>query len=122
MLTTRVTSAKDSKKSWPSLAAGTSTSTSFFKDDKKIVHVTGNKSMMSTPQPSAPTDDDLPEDDEGIECKAPIYKNNLGDCLASALAKSCMNDMSSSSASPQSKGKKKKAKKTLLFASGMNFN
>lgn len=69
---------------------------------------------MATPQPSVVPEDDEIDDDE---CKVPAYKNQLGDCLANALAKSA-----SLKDAPKSNGKKKKAKKTLLFASGMNFN
>lgn len=68
---------------------------------------------MATPQPKVEEDD---AEDEEVECKAPP-QFQLGDCLANALAKSV-----SLKDSPKSNGKKKKAKKTLLFASGMNFN
>lgn len=118
MLTT--SKARKSEKLWPSLSTSSldGPSTSFYFGDKKLIHVAGNKSMMATPQPKS-----LPEEDEdvasldGIECKVPAYKNQLGDCLANALAKSV-----SLKDAPKLNGKKKKAKKTLLFASGMNFN
>lgn len=116
MLTT--SAARKTERLWPSLgsqADDPSTSTSYF-GDKKLIHVAGNKSMMATPQPKAAEDDDNVEDDEAV-CKVPAYKNQLGDCLANALAKSAsLKDTTKLS------GKKKKAKKTLLFASGMNFN
>lgn len=115
MLTT--STARRSEKAWPSLSHQDTPSTSSFFTDKKVIHVTGNKNMMATPQPKvAPDDDDEAADDE-IDAKAPAYKNQLGDCLATALAKSV-----SLKETPKSAGKKKKAKKTLLFASGMNFN
>lgn len=116
MLTT--SAAREAEKFWPSLstfAEGASTSKSFF-GEKKLIHVAGNKSMMATPQPAAKEDDTDSIDDDDV-CKAPAYKNQLGDCLANALAKS----VSLKDATKLS-GKKKKAKKTLLFASGMNFN
>jgi len=117
MLTT--SSARKAEKSWPSLGSPAdvpSASTSYF-GDKKLIHVAGNKGMMATPQPKADDNDDDNIDDDEAVCKVPAYKNQLGDCLANALAKS----VSLKDASKLS-GKKKKAKKTLLFASGMNFN
>lgn len=117
MLTT--SKARKSEKAWPILENGDKTPRSSFFDDKnlKLIHVTGNKSMMATPQPKTASDDDDVIEDEGADCKVPVYKNQLGDCLANALAKSV-----SLKDAPKSNGKKKKAKKTLLFASGMNFN
>lgn len=113
MLTT--STARRSEKAWPSLSHQDTPTSSFFAD-KKVIHVTG-KNMMSTPQPKITPDDDDEAADDEIEAKAPAYKNQLGDCLANALAKSVsLKEM------PKSAGKKKKAKKTLLFASGMNFN
>lgn len=97
---------------WPSLSANkTSSSSSFFGDDKKVVHAAGKKDMLASPLKEineSDTDDD--------ECKAPAYKNSLSDALAKALS---LNENM-----PASSGKKnkKKAKKTLLFSSGMNFN
>ena len=115
MLTT--SAARKVEKSWPSLASssdGPSTSSSYF-GDKKLIHVAGNKTMMATPQPKATSDDEDNINDE--DTKVPAYKNQLGDCLANALAKSV-----SLKDTTKLNGKKKKAKKTLLFASGMNFN
>lgn len=109
---------RKSKTLWPTLSTSDSASTSSFFGDSKVVHVAGNKNMMATPQPKLmPEEDDDIEDDDA-DCKVPAYKNQLGDALANALAKSVnLKDV------PKSKGKKsKKAKKTLLFASGMNFN
>lgn len=73
--------------------------------------------MMATPQLKVHEEDDDSHDDDAAEMIAPAYKNQLGDALANALAKSV-----SLKETPKSNGKKKKAKKTLLFASGMNFN
>lgn len=118
MLTT--SKARKSVKLWPSLSTGgpsTSTSATSFFGDKKLVHVTGNKSMMATPQPKVPEEDDDSNDEEVADRKVPAYQNQLGDCLANALLKSV-----SLKETPKANGKKKKAKKTLLFASGMNFN
>lgn len=110
--------ARKSEKLWPSLSSSDAPSTaSFFGNEtRKLVHVAGNKSMMATPQPKPAFDDDDDEiaDDE-VDLKVPVYKNQLGDCLANALAKSV-------SLKETKNGKKKKAKKTLLFMSGMNFN
>lgn len=107
--------ARKSEKLWPSLAFGGPSTSSFFDSEpRRLVHVTGNKSMMATPQPKPPADDGDDVEDE-VECKVPAYKNQLGDCLANALAKSV--------SLKEPKGdRKKKAKKTLLFTSGMNFN
>lgn len=119
MLTT--SKARKSEKLWPSLSSSSSEgpSASSYFGDKKLIHAAGNKSMMATPQPSSVQEDD--EDgasiDDELDLKVPAYKNLLGDCLANALAKSV-----SLKDAPKLSGKKKKAKKTLLFASGMNFN
>jgi hypothetical protein len=105
--------ARRSEKLWPSLSTGAPSTSSFFADEpKRLVHVTGNKNMMATPQPKPPVDED--DADDEVDCKVPAYKNQLGDCLANALAKSSLKE-------PKS-GRKKKTKKTLLFTSGMNFN
>lgn len=114
MLTTPT--ARKSEKLWPSLSSVDGPSTSFF-GDQKVIHVTGNKAMMATPQISkAAPDDEEGEFDDDPEFKVPD-RLQLGDCLATALAKSA-----SLKEAPKSNGKKKKTKKTLLFASGMNFN
>lgn len=114
MLTTPT--ANKSQKLWPSLSdSGHSTSSSFF-GDQKMITVTGNKTTMPQFKEAVSDEDDGVADDDEVDCKVPTYKNQLGDCLANALAKSVnLKD------APKS-GNKKKAKKTLLFASGMNFN
>lgn len=100
------------QQAWPTLASGDSSaaSTSFFGDQypKRVVQVTGNQNML--PSENGQSDD---EDSCKDEAQVPIYKNSLGDALANAL----------SSAEPRVKGgkKSKKAKKTLLFSTGM-FN
>lgn len=107
MLTTAT--ARKSQKLWPSLSSSDVPSTSSFFGDQKIVQ--GSK--WSQPPTVVPEVDE--EDADEVDCRVPAYKNQLGDCLANALAKSV-------SLKETPKSKKKKAKKTLLFASGMNFN
>lgn len=112
--------AQKSEKLWPSLSGNknsTTSSSSFFKDDKKLVQVAGNKGMMTSVTPSKECDASDVESDEN-ECKAPAYKNSLSDALASALKSASLNENLTASG----KKSKKKAKKTLLFSSGMNFN
>lgn len=109
--------AQKSEKLWPTLRNNknsvTSQSPSFFGDDKKIVQVGGNKEMMIS------TTDALSDvESDEMECKAPAYKNSLSDALANALKSASLNENSPASG----KKSKKKAKKTLLFSSGMNFN
>lgn len=112
--------AQKSEKFWPSLGGNKNSitsSSSFFKDDKKLVQVAGNKGMMTSVTASKECDvSDVDESDEN-ECKAPAYKNSLSDALASALKSASLNENSTAS------GKKSKKKgKKLLFSSGMNFN
>lgn len=79
--------------------------------------------MMATPRPQTVSEDDEDKlDDDEVDSKVPAYKNNLGDCLANAFAKSVCLSEQKSPTQKSGGGKKKKAKKTLLFASGMNFN
>ncbi|CRL01530.1 CLUMA_CG014348, isoform A [Clunio marinus] len=103
---------KKSEKLWPSLSSADGPSTSFF-GDLKVVRVSENKEKLKS---HSDDDENLVDDDETL-WKVPAYKHQLGDCLANALAKSA-----SLKETPKSNSKKKKAKKTLLFASGMNFN
>ncbi|XP_070504081.1 E3 ubiquitin-protein ligase RNF10 [Chironomus tepperi] len=112
---------RDSQKLWPSLASGkpstsnSSQSNSFF-GDKKFIHAAGSKTMAVTSNDTAKKDDDDDYDDSDVECKAPVYKNNLSDALANALKSASINEVKIHT------GKKKKSKKTLIFSSGMNFN
>jgi uncharacterized Zn-finger protein len=96
---------------WPLLSSNKTLSSSFFGDDKKTVHVAGKKNMLASP-----LKENNESDTDNDECKAPAYNNSLSDALAKALS---LNENM-----PASSGKKnkKKAKKTLLFSSGMNFN
>lgn len=118
---------RDSQKLWPSLASGkastssnnSSQSNSFF-GDKKLIHASGSKAMSATNETAKnnkmdeKNEDDY--DDSDVECKAPVYKNNLSDALANALKSASINEVKIHT------GKKKKSKKTLIFSSGMNFN
>ncbi|KAL7041938.1 hypothetical protein ACKWTF_000965 [Chironomus riparius] len=115
---------RDSQKLWPSLASGkpstsnnNSQSNSFF-GDKKIIHAAGSKAMAVTSNDTkmGEKEDEDDYDDSDVECKAPVYKNNLSDALANALKSATINEVKIHT------GKKKKSKKTLIFSSGMNFN
>jgi hypothetical protein len=114
---------RDSQKLWPSLASGkastsnnNSQSNSFF-GDKKIIHAAGSKAMAVTSNDTKTDEKDEDDyDDSDVECKAPVYKNNLSDALANALKSASINEVKIHT------GKKKKSKKTLIFSSGMNFN
>ena len=116
---------RDPEKLWPSLASGkpstsNNQSNSFF-GDKKFIHVAGSKTMGVTAGDTAKNTkteekDEDDYDDSDVECKAPVYKNNLSDALANALKSASINEVKIHT------GKKKKSKKTLIFSSGMNFN
>lgn len=115
MLTTSTT-AKKSEKLWPSLSIGANYPSSPV-DNFLTQGISGNKSKITSSQSETISDDEDKTDDE-LErmTKVPAYKNQLGDCLANALAKTA-----SLKETQKSTGKKPKSKKTLLFASGMNF-
>lgn len=116
---------RDPEKLWPSLASGkastsNSQNNSFF-GDKKFIHASGSKAMAVTSSDTAKNNktdekDEDDYDDSDVECKAPVYKNNLSDALANALKSASINEVKIHT------GKKKKSKKTLIFSSGMNFN
>lgn len=108
--------AKQKPQLWPSLSGAASSSSNSFFGDQKYVPI--NRTAAVPKASPTDTDDDILLDDE-LDCKAPAYKNQLGDCLANALASSTK---SMSLKNAPTSGKKKKAKKTILFASGMNFN
>lgn len=119
MLTTKT--AVKSEKLWPTLASSDEPSSPGFPSyfgNQKVTHVTGNKSMMATPQSSNLLEEDEIDDDE--EEKVPVYNNNLGEALANALANSAF--ISDPACRTKGSKNKKKTKKTILFASGMNFN
>lgn len=103
MLTTPT--ARKNEKLWPSLASNCKEKTSFFGDED-------NKKLMK----SSKECNDSEHESEDDECKAPEYKNSLSDALVNALKTASLNENS------RGKKNKKKAKKTLLFSSGMNFN
>jgi len=109
--------AKKSVNLWPSLACNKTPATSFF----------GDKNLITVNKPAIPaTAEENKKSDiesDGEECKAPVYKNNFSDALANALKSASLNENSPAGKSASSgKKSKKKAKKTLLFSSGMNFN
>lgn len=112
--------AQKSKNLWPSLAINNKTSTSSFFGDKNLMQVTGNKPAVPI---SAEENKKSDIESDGEECKAPVYKNNFSDALAVALKSASLNENSlGGKPAPSGKKSKKKAKKTLLFSSGMNFN
>lgn len=135
MLTTPT--AHKSKNLWPSLSATDShpaqsptSGTSYFSDklsgNTKLVHATGPKNMlMSKPRLPSQSSDDIAKsdiEDDLEELKVPLYKHSLGDALANALSNVHLNSGGKEATGDGGKGgKKKKAKKTLLFASGMSF-
>lgn len=120
---------RNSEMLWPSLAGpsnasfssssattATGNSKSFFGDKvvtKKSTHVTA---------PIAEKNADDFDDEDEIECKAPVYKNNLSEALASALKSKATLCEANQAKTTSGKNNKKKGKKTLLFSSGMNFN
>lgn len=108
--------AQKSEKLWPSLAnnKNSPTSSSSFFKDQKLIQVAENKEMMPSVTMSKECDASDVESDEENECKAPVYKNSLSDALANALKSVSLNENSSAG-----KKSKKKAKKTLLFSSGI---
>lgn len=114
---------RDSEKLWPSLAVNkpsTSNSSNSFFGDKAAVCDSIKKSQPLNTKTTTVVEENRDDygDDSENECKAPVYKNNLSDALASALKAASLNEVKTGS----SAGKKKKSKKTLIFSSGMNFN
>lgn len=103
---------KSAESSWPSLSSpstSTAAAASFFDDKKKSVQISSK--VRSEKDDESPEEDD----DEDEKSKSPAY-HQLGDCLVSALQRQMQYGVSAKT------GKKKKNKKTLLFASGLNFN
>lgn len=106
--------AQKSEKLWPSLALNNQNESS------NSFQVVGTK--VAIPIRSEENEKSENESDSE-ECKAPVYKNNFSDALANALKSASLNENSLAGKSALSgKKNKKKAKKTLLFSSGMNFN
>lgn len=108
--------AKKNEYQWPELlnqSTSNSGGTSFFKDER---HSIAKKAQQ-------PADDHLEEDEveyDENECKAPEKNNySLSDALDNALKSAVFKE---SKTAKGSSGSKKKAKKTLLFSSHMNFN
>ncbi|XP_035916182.1 RING finger protein 10 [Anopheles stephensi] len=124
---------------WPTLGGGASSSISSAPSAPapKLVQVTGSRMTASTSRTAGgwrqPTSSDIDEDEtdeELIAARAPRFNNNLGRAIEAALEKkvSQPNHQSANAASGSGSGagsaggKRKKNKKTLLFASGMNLN
>ncbi|XP_053672767.1 RING finger protein 10 [Anopheles nili] len=121
-----------SSQRWPSLGGGTSSSS--VVQAPKVVQVTGSRITPSTAsslrfggwrQPTSDIDEDE-TDEEAIAARAPRFNNNLGRAIEAALEKkgSLSNQctVGAGTATASTGGKRKKNKKTLLFASGMNLN
>jgi hypothetical protein len=112
----KMLTAKKNEYQWPELLNQSTSNyvgTSFFKDDQ---HTIAKKTQQ-------PADDNDEEDDvefDENECKAPAKNNfSLSDALDNALKSAVMKE---TKLGKSNSGSKKKAKKTLLFASGLNFN
>ncbi|XP_053665091.1 RING finger protein 10 [Anopheles marshallii] len=117
---------------WPTLGGATSSSNSSA-PAPKLVQVTGSRMVATTSrtgwrQPASDLDEDE-TDDEHIAARAPLFNNNLGRAIEAALERkishpnqSTSGSGSGSGVSSGAAGKRKKNKKTLLFASGMNMN
>lgn len=112
--------AKKIKTLWPTLPDNQQAAASTFAEK-----ISSNKNTTSQDQGmNASSDDDLDanmKNDEDDELAVPKFRNNLGDALANALNAVNLNHATNGDVS-RSGAKKKKAKKTLLFASGMTFN
>lgn len=111
--------AQKSEKLWPSLALNNQneSSNSFFQNSFQVV---GTKPAIPI---RSEKNEKSENESDSEECKAPVYKNNFSDALANALKSASLNENSLAGKSALSgKKNKKKAKKTLLFSSGMNFN
>lgn len=100
----------------------------------KMIQVTGSK-MTTTPTLNKHrfgSESDYEENYDMEEARAPEPRNNLASAIGAALEKVSLNyDVSLSEGGAQKQkgtvanntgAKKKKNKKTLLFASGMNLN
>uniref|UniRef100_A0A182MLF5 E3 ubiquitin-protein ligase RNF10 n=1 Tax=Anopheles culicifacies TaxID=139723 RepID=A0A182MLF5_9DIPT len=128
-----------SNQRWPSLGGGPSSSTSGARPSApapKLVQVTGSRMVATTSNASRtgwrqPTTSDGEEDEtdeELIAARAPQFNNNLGRAIEAALERKIAHPNQSAAVSGSgtgagpAAGKRKKHKKTLLFASGMNMN
>ncbi|XP_050078980.1 RING finger protein 10 [Anopheles maculipalpis] len=126
---------------WPSLGGGGASSSMASANSApapKLVQVTGSRMTVTTSrttggwrQPASSDIDEDETDEELIAARAPRFNNNLGRAIEAALERkvsqpnhqSSTTTASGSGSGPgQAAGKRKKNKKTLLFASGMNLN
>lgn len=122
---------------WPTLGGGATSSISSAPSAPapKLVQVTGSRMTATTSRTTGgwrqPTSSDIDEDEtdeELIAARAPRFNNNLGRAIEAALEKKVSQPNQSTAASGSGSGagstagKRKKNKKTLLFASGMNLN
>lgn len=114
---------------WPSLgsgASGSSSSSSASVPAPKVVQVTGSRGGWHTLTPMSDVEEDE-NDDDVLAARAPRFNNNLGRAIEAALEKKVLFPGRASgavgeTAATNGGGKRKKYKKTLLFASGMNLN
>lgn len=122
---------------WPSLPSGGSVNVfgPLAAPPPKMIQVTGSKMTTAAAAVNKhrfTSESDFEEDDYCEEARAPEPRNNLASAIEAALEKASLNcDLAlSEGGARKSKAtvangtgaKKKKNKKTLLFASGMNLN
>lgn len=110
---------------WPTLPSGGSMNTfaPLAVPTQKVVQVTGTKMSAAHNQNLCSESDKEDDDFEGA--RVPEFRNDLSSAIEAALEKATLNDVTVEGGSKKSKAtgtKKKKNKKTLLFASGMNMN
>lgn len=122
---------------WPTLPSGGSVNAfgPLAAPPPKLVQITGTQMTASTSIHRRFSESDNEENDDLEEARAPVFRNDLSFAIEAALEKATLNcDVASFEAgtrksksvaangSSNSGTKKKKNKKTLLFASGMNLN
>lgn len=121
---------------WPTLPSGGSVNAfgPLAAPPPKLVQITGTKMAASTSVKATPrrfTESDSEENDDLEEARVPVFRNDLSYAIEAALEKATLNGdvgiMEAGTRKPKSAvanggTKKKKNKKTLLFASGMNLN
>ncbi|KFB49618.1 AGAP007954-PA-like protein [Anopheles sinensis] len=125
------TQAPANNQRWPSLGSAAAAGPSTAVPAPKVVQVTGSRMTATAPVTSrggawhtlAPMSDvDEDENDEDVlAARAPRFNNNLGRAIEAALEKVSL-PRATEGASTNGGGKRKKNKKTLLFASGMNLS
>lgn len=127
-----VSAQPSSNQRWPSLGGGTSSAISSSMPAPKLVQVTGSRMAATSStartgwrQPTSEVDEDE-TDEEFMAARAPQFNNNLGQAIEAALERKISHPNQCTSGTgagvASSAGKRKKNKKTLLFASGMNVN